>query len=213
ISRLYITQNAARDQPRDLLEHYAGGLPRDDAVNRDHVLLIGATRVFRTGHQKLAFLINYGYDFPSDRSAVDVYIEHIQKDADAQAASVVGLNRHYFSVGGRHRVGAGWDHPVRVAEKIEAEYREQVERNGERPAQQPGDQRTGRAEPQRVVNTIGNHFQFLLSHSGAGGEGLALTLFRLRRIFLDRLPHHVAELAFDLGAIALFFARDAAPYQ
>jgi hypothetical protein len=37
--------------------------------------------------------------------------------------------------------------------------------------------------------------------------------FRPRRIFLDRLPHHVVELAFDLGAVALLFTGDAAPYE
>jgi hypothetical protein len=75
-----------------------------------------------------------------------VHIEHIQKDADAQAARVVGLNRHYFPVGGRYREGAGRDHPVRIAEKIQAERRQQVEWDGKRPAQQPGDHRSRRAQ-------------------------------------------------------------------
>src|SRR4051812_5999888 len=39
------------------------------------------------------------------------------------------------------------------------------------------------------------------------------SLFRFWRIFFDRLPRHTIELAFDLGAIALFFTGNAAPYE
>src|SRR5579863_7535076 len=38
-------------------------------------------------------------------------------------------------------------------------------------------------------------------------------LFVLRRILLDGLPHHVVELAFDLGRVALYFPGDGPPDQ
>src|SRR5262249_13231889 len=36
---------------------------------------------------------------------------------------------------------------------------------------------------------------------------------RLRRVFVERLPDHVVEPAFDLCGVALLFPRNGTPYQ
>ena len=125
----------ARDQPGDLLEYHARRMPVDDAIHGNHVLFIGGAGVFLAGHQKLTFLISHARDFPADRRAIHVHIEHVQEDADAMPARVVRFHRHHSSVGRRHCIRARRNLAIRIAKKIQTKRRQQVKGNGKRPAQ------------------------------------------------------------------------------
>src|SRR5207302_1747823 len=83
IAGFFVTNDAPRDEPGDLLEHHARLSAAHHAIDSDHVLLIRARRVLAAGNQELALLVGYAGNFARNRRAIHVDVEDIQKDTYA----------------------------------------------------------------------------------------------------------------------------------
>ena len=70
------------------------------------------------------------------------------------------LDRHDFSVGRRNGHRTRGNFPVGIAEEIQAERRQEPQRNREPRAHQPGENPAGRRQAQRVINAVDYNHSF-----------------------------------------------------
>ncbi len=118
LSRAAIEDDAPRQQAGNLFENDRMAVIAAQAAN---TLLVQLRRDRAHGVVKLALAIFDAGDHARDRRAVDMNIENIKKNADAQPLR--SLYRHqrdvrHFAIGGRnHRAGGLRNHSFRVAEE------------------------------------------------------------------------------------------------
>src|SRR5262249_29573693 len=148
-----IADDAAGDESGDLAEHDLTGA----VVDGDEVLLVLRGGIFAAGDEELTRLIANFLDGPADRRAVDVDVEDIPESAYGGGAFPVGRDGNHFAVGGRDGNRAGGNFALGVAEKPEAERRQEVERKSPRPREQVADEEAAREQSERVGVAVNDH--------------------------------------------------------
>src|ERR1017187_4489706 len=150
IAGLLAENDTAGDQAGDLLEDHRGAV----ALNGDDVLLIGLRALFTAGDVEASLLVADVADGAGDGRAVDVDIEDIQKDADAQERGALRLYGNHFAVGRRNSHGARWDEAIGIAEEIQAEQSQDPRGKREDRACEPCHDYAGAEESGRVEDAV-----------------------------------------------------------
>src|ERR1017187_6589268 len=153
IAGLLAENDTAGDQAGDLLEDHRGA----DALHGDDVLLIGLRTLFAAGDVEASRLVADVADNAGDGRAVDVDIENIEKDADAEERGALRLHGNHFAVGGRYGHPAGGDGAGGIAEEIEAEQSQDPRGKREDRACQPCNHGAGAEESGRIKDAVEYH--------------------------------------------------------
>src|ERR1035441_3248914 len=103
IAGLLAENDAPGDQAGDLLEDDRGAV----ALDGDDVLLIGLRALFAAGNVEASLLVTDVADGAGDGRAVDVDVEDIEEDADAEERGAFGLHGNHFAIGRRNGYGTG----------------------------------------------------------------------------------------------------------
>src|SRR5580658_6122697 len=88
VPRLFVKDDAARDQSGDLLEYHGSSFP----LHCDHILLVLIGADLTAGYVELTFLVLHLSNGSRYGRPVYVDVEHIEKDADAGELRALGFD-------------------------------------------------------------------------------------------------------------------------